>query len=53
MLHGSEILGIIGIYLIVIVFVLTMLWRVARALERISSHLSEIAQDVKKLSEHP
>jgi len=50
MLHGYEIFLVIGIYLFVIVFVLTMLWRIAGALGRISRHLSEIAEDVRKLS---
>ena len=49
--HDYEIFLVIGIYLFVIVFVLTMLWRMAAALGRISRHLSEIAEDVKKLSE--
>lgn len=53
MLHGSAFFLIIGIYLAIVVFALTMLWRIAGALEHISRHLLEISKDVKDLSAQP
>jgi hypothetical protein len=50
MLHGSAFLIILVIYLAVVLFVLTMLWRIASALDRISRHLLDIAKEVKELS---
>jgi len=47
--------GLLGVSLIVayfavIIFLITLLWRITVALERISRHLLEIARDVKELS---
>jgi len=53
MLHGSVFLLVIVIYLAVVLFVLTMLWCIAGALDRISRHLLDIARDVKELSLRP
>ena len=49
--------GLFGILLIclyfgVIIFLITLLWRLTTALERVSRHLLEIAKDVKRLSYH-
>jgi hypothetical protein len=52
-MYGNQIFFVLGIYLLVILFVLTMLWLIASSLVRISRSLSEIAQDVKKLSVRP
>jgi len=50
--HGTfGLLFILFIYFFITVFVLTMLWRIAKALEVIARHLLEIAEDVKQLSE--
>ena len=41
---------IILVYFIIVVVFLTILWRIATALDRISEHLFEITKDLKKLS---
>jgi hypothetical protein len=38
------------LYFGVIIFLITLFWRITVALERISRHLLEIARDVKMLS---
>jgi hypothetical protein len=50
MLHGAAFLLVLVIYLAIVLFALTMLWRIAGALERISRHLLDIAKEVKELS---
>jgi hypothetical protein len=40
------------LYVGVIIFVITLLWRITIALEKIARHQLEIARDVKKLA-HP
>lgn len=38
-------------YFIVVVIVLTLLWRISVALDTIASHLATIARDVQSLSD--
>jgi uncharacterized protein YoxC len=50
MLHMQDgALLIILVYFIIVAIFLTILWRIATALDRISEHLFEISKDVKKL----
>jgi hypothetical protein len=51
MMSGDQIYVVLGIYLLVILFVLTMLGLMALSLVRISRHLSKIAEAVRKISE--
>ena len=48
MAHGSEIILIILVYFIIVISVLTMLWRIVVALDNIAKHLGEIGKDLKK-----
>lgn len=50
MLHGAAFLLVLVIYLAIVLFALTMLWRIAGALDRVSRHLLDIAKEVKELS---
>jgi uncharacterized protein YoxC len=47
--HGVIALLIILVYFIIVVVFLTILWRIATALDRIAEHLLEISKDAKKL----
>ena len=47
--HGVLVLLIILVHFIIVVVFLTILWRIATALDSISEHLSEIGKDLKKL----
>ena len=48
---GLFILVVFCLYLFVIIFVLTMLWRIADCLKHIAHNLYIITKEVKKLSE--
>jgi hypothetical protein len=42
--------SLVVLYFGVIIFLITLLWRITLALEKTARHLLEIARDVKKLS---
>jgi predicted PurR-regulated permease PerM len=50
--HSLAVLLILGLYLMIVLIVMTLIWRATRALEETSRQLTEIAKDMKKLSEH-
>lgn len=43
-------ISIIVLYFAVIIFLITLLWRITIALEKMARHQLEIARDVKKLA---
>jgi hypothetical protein len=47
---SNSILLVIFIYFIFVTIFLTILWRMALALDRISNQLIDVAKDLKKLS---
>ncbi len=44
-------LCVVILYLGVIVFLITLLWRITRALERMSRHQLEMARDLKRIAD--
>ena len=47
---GLFTVAIIVLYFAVIIFLITLLWRITIALEKMARHQLEIARDVKKLA---
>lgn len=50
MLHGDALLFIVLGYFIIVVVFLTILWRIATAIDTISSRLSELTAELKHIS---
>jgi hypothetical protein len=50
-MHGSEVILIILVYFIIVVTVLTLLWRITIALDKIGEKLSEISKTLASRSE--
>jgi uncharacterized protein YoxC len=52
MVHGSNaVILIILVYFIIVVIVLTIFYRIARALDQISAHLKDMSRDLKAIAD--
>ena len=57
MLPGMSPLGpffalcLLVVYICIVVFVITLLWRIATALEKMVRHQSEMARDIKQIAQ--
>ncbi len=50
-MHGTEVVLVLLVYFIVVVTVLTLLWRITLALDKIGEKLSEISKTLASRSE--
>jgi uncharacterized protein YoxC len=57
MLHGMSPLGpflalcLLVVYICIVIFIITLLWRIAAALEKMARHQSDMARDIKQIAQ--